>query len=527
MKICTLILYSKHSAHTHTLTFLHAHTHTQSLKLFVNDKEGLSLHPDKLWYDHTLQDFLTLYPIRSPAHMFSVDLYCKHREANRLHRHAHYLDKHANLVCQHVPNRLKPPLSELNARLCEMNGDVTFNYTTIDTSTMNITSDDIPNRFYPKNMYEVPAWKTLDGMSGYSLGSEVPMTRISGEFRQEMDYVIKKATQYVQDHELEELSFHSLRNGYVRYSGLQGREFILDIQLQNSRREGINRRVHLVRPHLPSVVAMGDTSPSVLTRQVNFIVPLSHVTERFTEFLKTYEGLCLIPQENCNLVLSVYGDQEYKNVQTRVQEYAKQHPGFHYNILKGSGLFTRARALNLGLSHLKDADLAFLCDVDMTIKPGFLNRCRQNTLRNSRVYYPTFFKYYDMDYVYKFKKKPLTFPIAREHGHWASYSYGMVCIYKSDYDAIGGFNTAIEGWGEEDVDLFRKVINHRLDVMRTADHGLFHRYHDKICSAKLNPTQFKHCISSREEDIADRMQLAEYVFYLEDKLNIRKRKLWS
>ena len=34
-----------------------------------------------------------------------------------------------------------------------------------------------------------------------------------------------------------------------------------------------------------------------------------------------------------------------------------------------------------------------------------------------------------------------------------------MAIYKNDFDAVGGFDLKIEGWGFEDVDLFNRCLN--------------------------------------------------------------------
>ena len=47
--------------------------------------------------------------------------------------------------------------------------------------------------------------------------------------------------------------------------------------------------------------------------------------------------------------------------------------------------------------------------------------------------------------------------IDEETGYFRADGFGMLSIYKSDLDSIGGFNLAIAGWGMEDIDLFTKV----------------------------------------------------------------------
>ena len=103
----------------------------------------------------------------------------------------------------------------------------------------------------------------------------------------------------------------------------------------------------------------------------------------------------------------------------------------------------------------------------------------------------------------------------------------MVCIFKSDYGRSGGFDLTITGWGGEDVDFFERVLAAEIDVLKAPEPSLSHRYHEKTCSLSLSPSQFAMCVSSRSEGLADRMQLAEYVYYLEDQYGVGNRSLWT
>ena len=44
------------------------------------------------------------------------------------------------------------------------------------------------------------------------------------------------------------------------------------------------------------------------------------------------------------------------------------------------------------------------------------------------------------------------------------YSYGMVSIYKEDFDKTGGFDMGIEGWGLEDLRLAGSVLDAKFQV---------------------------------------------------------------
>lgn len=270
--------------------------------------------------------------------------------------------------------------------------------------------------------------------------------------------------------------------------------------------------------------------PVSMEPTVQFVIPLSSVNERLTLFLGTYENVCLKTDERCNLNLVVYGKEDHSVIEKRLSSLRKRYPSFVARLIPGEGAFSRARALEQGIATLSPDDLIFICDVDMIVKPEFLNRCRRNSIKGKQVYYPEVFRFYNTEYAYRYAgplKSKRRSQITRESGHWGTYSYGMLCVYKEDFVKIGGFDTKIEGWGGEDIALADRVLKGGFMVMRAPDPALSHRYHDKVCSRKLRPRQFMDCISSRREDLADRSSLAEYVFYLEGRCKIKKWNLWS
>ena len=452
--------------------------------------------------------------------MRSVHHFCKVREFEWYRRQLQASNRVTNQVCSTLPREFSAPATEMAARDCNSSAFHACH------TLPNITHNDLPPPFTPTNKYELVPWETIHSKEIYISGGLAPVQDIRGDRKHELDYVTKKAIDHINEHEVVPFKLHRIDSGYIRYSSTRGREYILDLSLYGQQ-DVVKRRINLVRPHMPQVVVLPDSGLDRKGIRINFVVPLSQVGKRFSEFMKAYESICLMNGENVRLVLATYGKDDVISVRKSVQEYQEKYPGAEFRVVHGEGQFSRGRALNLGLSVLNRNELAFLCDVDMTFDLPFLNRCRLNTIQGRRVYYPEFFKYYNMDYVYRFKRKPLTYTIKREHGHWATYSYGMLCIYKSDYTAVGGFDTSIVGWGGEDVELFLKILRHKLEVLKAPDYGLTHRYHDKVCSTTLQPLQFSNCIKSRNEGLADRMQLAEYILYLEDVHHLTQRTLWN
>ena len=500
----------------------------QAQSYFISDPAGYSRSPERLWYGNKFQNLLTLYPVTEQQHMLSLHHFVQTRTVQRLQHQLALSQNQTNQICKQVSQEFAAPLTEPDARYCRIkssNDDCDSSSTSLDSDAI---SEELPPNFKAMNRFEVISWSYMTPGGVYQSTTTVPVYGVGGELREEINFIIGKVISTVNLQEATEWMLWRLIGCHLRYSGTRGREYLLDMILEEKRRRvRKRRRWHVLRPHGPGLVLHEEENVvEALGTRVNVIVPLSNVGERFQQFLEMYEQQVLRKKQNVALILVVFGS-ELESVNQTVTVYQTRHPDADFTVVSGEGPFTRSVGLDTGMAQIDDSELAFICDVDMTFDASFLDRCRLNAVQGSRVYYPEFFKYYDMDYVYRFRRRPAELSIKRENGHWASYSYGMVCMYKSDYLASGGFDTGITGWGGEDVDLFERILKTRVDILKAPDPYLRHRYHEKMCSLSLNPNQFTTCISSRNEGLADRMQLAEYVYYLEGQCGIKDRPLWS
>ena len=431
-------------------------------------------------------------------------------------------ENQTNTICGQLSNDFAAPLTEPAARLCRTR---TFNKC---TESFPLESDQFPPIFKASNRFELTPWVYMTPTGLYRSGTTTPVFKVVGELQEEVNFITKHAIEKLNMREASEWTLKEFVGIYLRYSGTRGREYLLDIILVGiTSRKHSRRRLRILRPHGLKLILQDDLNVEhTLATHINILVPLSKVGNRFNEFLHIYERAILQKVDNVTLVLIVFGS-EVQSVHKTLEEYRNRHRHAQFRVIPQHGEFTRGQALDAGMSTLADSDLTFMCDIDMTFDSTFLDRCRLNAVQGERVYYPEFFKLYDMDYVYRFRRRPADISIKRGHGHWASYSYGMACMYKSDYSKSGGFNFDISGWGGEDVDLFERVLATGIDVLKSPDPSLRHRYHEKMCSLSLDANQFAMCLSSRNEGIADRMQLAEYVYYLERECGIKDRPLWT
>lgn len=141
-------------------------------------------------------------------------------------------------------------------------------------------------------------------------------------------------------------------------------------------------------------------------------------------------------------------------------------------------------------------------------------------LLGNMVFYPIVFSLYNPAIIYEGKQIPMLHHLEihkNTNGFWRDFGFGMACMYKNDYhfigewvqlqtsvnvfhgymglkfifrlylNYVGGFDLSIQGWGSEDVVLYRKFArSSHFSVVRTPVAGLYHHWHEKKCHKTLN-----------------------------------------
>ncbi len=149
-----------------------------------------------------------------------------------------------------------------------------------------------------------------------------------------------------------------------------------------------------------------------------------------------------------------------KLAQEKAAHFENNYPGYAVRILKKLGGFSRALGLTEGLKACQDSDLVFIVDVDIRFAAEALDSVRKFTRPGRAAYFPVVFS--------EFRDGG---------GYWRDFGFGIMAAYKADIVLAGGFNTRIQGWGKEDVDLYSKCLKLGLTITRTTDPHLVHVYH--------------------------------------------------
>ena len=469
-----------------------------------------SLSPDNLWQsDSPFINAFTVFPIANEDHMNTLHYFYTSLEMKRFKVREDYL-------------------RQTILRSCETLADYAFEHRIVKRDCEAIARDSdgktiisfplaLKEKKKKKRLkYRPLRWKFFANGFIYCADNTIPSISYDEDKQMALriNHIIQSAETIVQErYHSPHLKLQQMTNGYIKQDILHGNEYIID-GLYNDSVQFVNERIHLYQPLVTGMVL--QPSKHSLSEKVHIVVPISNVKEKSESFLDFYIKSFVESEHSTHLVLVVYKKNDYDKISKKINGIKQLHPTADISMVRGRGRFSRSKALHQGIATLKHSDLVFFCDVDMSIDPDFLNRCRLNTVRGETVYFPIIIKLYNPKFVGN--KKESYVPISRRKGHWANYGYGMVCIYKSDYIHVGGLNIRLRGWGGEDEDFYHRVLRKGLTVFRAPDIGLAHKWHPRVCSPKtVRRSMQSSCISSKLEVLGNRRELARFIFNFTEK----------
>lgn len=510
---------------------------------------------------------ITLHPVKSAPHMYRLHNYMRglriqdlQQERIHLHRDIHTMAQELGVNLETLRNyeiadgvRLFPvdPNSE------DYPGD---------TDILGVPAS--LRSFKPTTSDEVIPWDFLSRLE-YSLTDSNPRRRIHSDIKEGLEditrevmasinsysrqrgrvveersalYGYRRVNSYGADTILDLLLVYRKYRGrkvtlpvrrhiylHQHFTGLEIRETVNGVEVQ-SRQKSDDKSIHSLfhRGFLNlNFNSEEEEEDSVRSKTINFIVPLSGRYEIFQRFLQNYEDICLTSGEKTALLVILYphkSENSFNKTIDLIKQLKYKYRTANIEILPISGDFSRAKALDLGVSKLQANDLMLFIDVDIVFTSSALNRIRLNTLPGRRMYFPIVFSQYDPKVVYGKTAKQDKFTINEISGHWRQYGFGIVSLYKRDYHIVGGLDLSIQGWGKEDVEFFEKAVKSDVDVFRAADRHLVHVYHEIECSRELASLQLSMCIGSKTDTYAGVETLAGMIYVNPNILRFAKER---
>ena len=369
-----------------------------------------------------------------------------------------------------------------------------------------------------KSEFEVIPYTTFskDRLYQLELGMvNKPEAAAIGDKVKEMDEIMEAALDVLNtDNDGRKYTFNDLLEGYTRTERTIGTQY--DLYFKVREKKHVFQQVQLFRPFAP----LQKVQVQTFDRQeewINLVVPLAGRIDQFKIFLDMFADTCIQKDQRVFITIVYFGKEGRDEARDLLEKVAAKNHFSQYKFIEKDEQFSRGAGLLAGAEAWDQGNvLLFFCDVDIVFEASFLDHCRLNAAPSSKVFYPIVFSLYNPSVVYSDQASIPSWKdqmvLTRQSGFWRTFGFGMTCMYRSDFLFMRGFDTTIQGWGFEDVQLYRKFIQSSIQVIRAPDGGIFHLWHEKKCDPLLPPAQYRMCLGSKARSEASHEHLGRLAF---------------